>query len=142
MVTVYSPRYSGASYRFVPERRILGGEIEQFDADLFPRVEIVQEGGEFRLIAEVPGLDKEDLHIQVQDGLLTLTGEKRRESEEQLGGCRCSERYYGTFQRSFPLPTSADMERVSATLEKGVLSIRVPVSEAGETGRKIEISVH
>jgi len=144
MLTVYSPRFSRSGYEVRPSRRMLGGEMfpaEAFVEDSFPRVEIIQEGHEYKLMAELPGLDKDEIRIHVRERMLTLSGEKKSVFEEELGGCRCSERYYGAFERSFPLPASARTDQVKATLEKGVLTITMPVSEEEDAGRKVDILV-
>ena len=142
MVTVYSPRYRGSAYDFYPARRTLGSDMFYPSEDLFPKVEIVQEGGEYRLSAEVPGLDKDDIRVSVRDRVLTLSGERRSAIEEELGECRCSERYYGAFERSFPLPANANEDKIEAILEKGVLTITMPVPEEGDLGRQVEVAVH
>lgn len=105
-----------------------------------PRVDIAQGEGSYKLTMELPGVDREDLHIDFDDGILTVRGEKKGETEETTEGCRCSERYYGSFERSFELPSDAVVDEISARLENGVLTVTMPVKEA-ET-KRVEIAVN
>lgn len=144
MLTVYSPHFAGSGYEVRPYRRMIPGEVfpaEAFVEDSFPRVEIIQEGHEYKLMAELPGLDKDEIRIHVRERILTLAGERKSVFEEEWGGCRCSERYYGAFERSFPLPASARTDEIKATLDKGVLTITMPLFEEQEVGRKVDILV-
>jgi HSP20 family protein len=129
-------------YEFRP-RRVYSAEYpgEVSTGDLFPKVEIVQEKGLYKLMAEVPGLDKDDIRIHVSERTLTLTGERKAPALEELGGCTCTERYYGCFERSFHLPSSARIEEIRATLDKGILLITMPFSESEELSRGIDILV-
>lgn len=123
-------------------QRLLGGspvwEGEGAPFLLSPRVEFSESDGEFLLTAELPGVEPEDVHIDVEGNVLTLKGEKREVREKEEEQVRLSERRYGSFERSFNLPLTADPESVSAEFGKGVL--RVHIGKRPETrGRKIEI---
>ena len=93
------------------------------------------------LEAELPGMDEKDIDLTVDDGVLTLKGEKRYEHEEKEEGKAVRiERQYGSFQRSFTLPSYVDDEKVSATFKKGVLTIELPKKpDAPARGRSIPI---
>jgi len=103
-----------------------------------PAVELVDTGDAFVLTAEVPGIDRDDLEVDVQDDLLTIRGTKKDEFEKQDRRYQIYERSYGSFERSFSLPRSVDLDKISAEFENGVLKIRLPKTEVAR-GRKIEI---
>ena len=109
-----------------------------------PAAEITETKGEILMTVELPGLDRNDVHIEVERGVLTLRGEKRTErvQEEKEKEYFLEERRYGSFQRSFTLPPSVDAEKITASFEKGVLSIRLPKTETEKPrGREINIEV-
>jgi HSP20 family protein len=83
-----------------------------------------------RLTAELPGLKVEDIDIIVTDGMLTIKGEKRSETDDHADGLILSERRYGAFERSLRLPADIDAEAVSATFKKGVLTVTMPKDES------------
>lgn len=103
-----------------------------------PSVELAEAEDEFVLTAELPGVDADDMEISVADGILTLKGEKREEREEEKKDVRVYERRYGSFERRFTLPRSADPEAVTAKFHRGVLSVRLPKRREAR-GRKIRI---
>lgn len=91
-----------------------------------PCVDVVDEGKALRITAELPGVAKEDLKISVDGDYLTLKGEKRLENTAEEEGCYRIERAYGSFQRLIPLPQEVDREKVEASFDKGVLTVRLP----------------
>jgi HSP20 family protein len=105
---------------------------------LVPRIEMEQRGGDLVVRADLPGLKAEDINISVDQGMLTLSGERRQENREEREGFTRSEISYGTFYRAIPLPEGADENRVTATFRDGVLEITIPVSER-EHGRKVQV---
>ena len=106
-----------------------------------PAVDIAETDKAFRITAELPGMKKEDVDISVSQGRLTIKGEKREEREEKEKGYYLSERRYGTFQRSFQLPSQADADRIEAKFDNGVLTLTVPKSaEALKSEKKIKIT--
>jgi HSP20 family protein len=105
--------------------------------DLSPKVEVRREDGHYMLTAEFPGMDKDEIHVDVKDGVLTLSGEKKHEFEEEKEGYRYSERSYGSFMRSFCLPPRTSEDEIQAKLDKGVLTITIPVVE--EHAKQIQI---
>ena len=88
----------------------------------WPHIEVGETDQEMRVTAELPGLEEKDIEVTLQDGVLTLKGEKRSESE----GALYSERWHGQFQRSVQLGPDVDPERVSASFRNGVLTVTVP----------------
>jgi HSP20 family protein len=86
--------------------------------------------------AELPDMRKEDIKITVQDGVLTLMGERKMEKEEKNKRYHRVERSYGRFQRSFTLPTAVDEGKVTATYRDGVLNLLVPKSTSGSAQPK------
>lgn len=119
-------------------------EMDRFFGDFSPTafrpsVDLVDEGGHIRVNAELPGLDREDVEITAQEGLLTLRGEKRGEDSREEDGCYRVERYFGSFQRAIPLPTDVDIEGAEAKFDKGLLTIRLPKLEADSPSRQIAI---
>lgn len=105
-----------------------------------PVVDIYQTDEELVFKAELPGFDKKDIEISVKDGYLLLKGERKFEEKEGQTYYQVR-RHYGEFYHSFHLPTKADSEKISAGLEKGLLTITLPVKQ--ETKPKlIEVKVH
>jgi HSP20 family protein len=103
-----------------------------------PAVDIRETEEAYLFTAELPGLKKEEVEITVEDSTLTLSGERRFAEEEAEKNYRRIERAYGTFSRSFTLPTAVDAERIGATFKNGLLTITVPKAEQAKA-RKITI---
>lgn len=107
---------------------------------LSPVVEVVDCNGEYRIAAEVPGLAATDVDITLHDGMLTIRGEKSEEKRDEKPDYLLSERRYGAFHRTIPLPSGADAEHISAELSNGVLTISIPKTAAAKAAeRKIEV---
>ena len=105
-----------------------------------PVTDLVESDGEYRITAELPGMDAKDIELTVSDGLLTIRGEKKASHEEKSGTYQVSERRYGAFERSFRLPRDADRDKLDASFEKGVLTVRLPkVAAAPAQPKKIAI---
>ncbi|MDF2094788.1 Hsp20/alpha crystallin family protein [Aquibaculum arenosum] len=90
-----------------------------------PSIDLVEEDKELVVTAELPGVDEKDVEITLDQGILSIRGEKKSESEREEGRTRVSERQYGSFERSIALPEDIDEEQVKAHYDKGVLTIRV-----------------
>jgi len=103
-----------------------------------PTVDLTDTNGEFTLTAELPGVEPKDVEVSVEDGAMTIRGEKKEERQEETKNRRLYERSYGSFERSFTLPRSVDPDQVKADFENGVLTVHLPKRE-GAMGRKIEI---
>jgi|SRR5215469_5350100 len=91
----------------------------------WPNVELEETDKEYKLVAELPGIDEKDIDITMSEGQLTLKGEKKAETTASGNGNHYNERWYGKFQRSFELGPDADPDKVSADFRKGVLTITV-----------------
>lgn len=105
-----------------------------------PAVDVVEKENEFRITAELPGLDEKDIGVSVADDVLTIRGEKKEEREEKAENYHLSERRYGSFQRTFQLPAGIDAEKIAANFQKGVLTVTLPKTpEAQKKEKKIAI---
>ena len=112
----------------------------EFDkAEWLPQIEVLQNNGHFTVRADLPGLTKDDVKIEVTDDLLTLSGERKEEKEEKREGFYRSERSYGSFYRQIPLPEGAKTEDATATFQNGVLEITIPAPKVATPTRKLEI---
>lgn len=107
---------------------------------LAPALELTDEGQEYRLSAELPGLSDKDIEIDVADGVLTITGDKKESSERKQDGYLISERRYGSFRRQVPLPNDVDGNAIHARFTDGVLVLTLGKdAKAAEQSRKIAI---
>lgn len=105
-----------------------------------PAVDITEDDGAYRIIAEIPGLGAEDVEITMSGNTLTIQGEKREFKEQKDKGYHLSERRFGAFERSFTVPEGVDRDRIGAEFAKGVLTLTLPKSaEAKASRKKIEI---
>ncbi len=95
-------------------------------------MDIHENDKQYIVTVEVPGGKKDDVTVEVQDGVLTIRGEKKSEREEKKEQRRWVERSYGAFTRSFSLPADADADHVDASLENGVLTVTIPRTEAAK----------
>jgi HSP20 family protein len=98
-------------------------------ADWVPTVDISESDGEYLIKAELPEVKKEDVKVTVENGVLTLQGERRQEKEEKSKRFHRVERSYGSFVRSFSLPESVEESSVKADYKDGVLNLHLPKSE-------------
>jgi HSP20 family protein len=106
--------------------------------DWTPAVDIKEETNRFVLHADIPGVDPKDIDIQMEDGMLTIKGERESDKTEEHDGYKRVERAYGSFYRRFSLPDTANPEKISAKNKNGVLEISIPKQDKVQT-RKIEI---
>jgi len=106
----------------------------------FPAVNVEETADELVLTAELPGMSHEDIDLEVENSVLTISGEKLNEREESSEERKYHlwERNYGSFQRSFTLPRTVDAEKIDARFENGILHIHMPKQEEAK-GRKISI---
>ncbi|MCX8057817.1 MAG: Hsp20/alpha crystallin family protein [Spirochaetes bacterium] len=94
-----------------------------------PAIDIEQDENNFYIKADIPGLTKDDIEIELKDGMLTLRGEKKVEKEEKKKECFRKERWEGKFERTISLPDYIDTEKAEATYNNGVLEITLPKKE-------------
>lgn len=104
-----------------------------------PRVDVEETDKEILVKADLPGVDPKAVEITVQDGVLTVRGEKKEEKEEKKKNYHCSERFSGSFYRAVTLPPGADAEKVSATSANGVVTIAIPKKPEAQP-KKISIT--
>lgn len=101
-----------------------------------PDVDVTETDKEFRVMAELPGMEEKDLEVTYFDGGLTIKGEKREEHEEERGDYYRSERQFGAFERTVPLPSDISPDKAKASFKKGVLKITLPKTEEAQSHRK------
>src|SRR5215472_13054939 len=105
-----------------------------------PPVDVYEDEHSVTLKIEVPGIDEKDIDVRVENNMLTVHGERKFEKEEKEENFRRVERRYGSFTRSFTLPSTVDGERVSANYDKGILKITLP-KKAEAKPKQIKVNV-
>lgn len=105
-----------------------------------PAVDIFEQEGNIVLKAELPGVDSKDVDVRIENNILTLRGERKFDSEVNKENYHRVERAYGTFSRSFTLPTVVDTEKIKADFKDGVLKVTLPKREEAKP-KQISISV-
>jgi HSP20 family protein len=117
------------------------GQDEALTTSSFaPAVDVYEDDHNVTLKIEVPGIDEKDIDVQLENNTLTVHGERKIEKEEKEENYRRVERQYGSFTRTFTLPTTVDSEKVSATYDKGVLKIALP-KKAEAKAKQIKVNV-
>jgi HSP20 family protein len=149
LMRVTKKNYGGAEMslvRYNPERRLTSlrdninrifdmtfptewGDDREF-AQWRPSVDMYEKDGEMVVHAELPGVKKEDISLDMNDSVMTIKGKRKSEEEIEEDGYYRKERRFGSFQRSIPLPEAIDPEQVKANYRDGVLEIRIPQSES------------
>lgn len=109
-------------------------------AEWAPLVDITEDEKEYLIKAQLPEVKKDDMKVSVQDGILTIAGERRSEKEEKNKKFHRVEWAYGSFSRSFTLPEDADADKVAGDFKDGVLKVHVPKSEKAKP-KKIDVKV-
>jgi len=129
------------SFRLSPMlRRDLWPRVGEFGRAVWtPAVEVFERDGTFVVRADLPGLKKEDVKVEVVEGALVISGERKEEQEEKGEGFYRSERTYGSFFRRLPLPEGVKSEEAAATFKNGVLEVTIPAPKREPTGRRLEI---
>ena len=107
----------------------------------YPAVDVLESKDSYVIRAEVPGMKKEDIHVEVKDGTLVLSGESKSEKPAEGVEYRHVERISAKFYRSFALPETVKQDGIDAKYKDGILEIRVPKAEQAKP-RQIEINVH
>jgi HSP20 family protein len=116
----------------VPLWQGTGGQLWAPDVDVF------QKNDQLTIRADLPGMSKDEVSVEVTDNVVVIQGERKREHEEEREGFYRSERSYGSFSRAIPLPDGAITEEAKATFRDGVLEITMPAPPASK-GRRLEI---
>ena len=113
-----------------------GGTLRRW----MPAMDLVETGDHFVLRADLPGMSEEDVNIEVEERVLTISGERKAEHTEGKDGYHRVERAFGSFSRSLTLPEGVDAESVSASFDRGVLEVQIPKPEQRKP-RKVSIGV-
>src|SRR4029453_12574990 len=100
-----------------------------------PPVEILEKDENLVMRAEIPGMSEKDIDLTVENGVMTLRGEKKREKELENDNVHRAERYYGSFVRTFALPTTVDTDKIRAAYKDGVLEVLLPKAETAKAKR-------
>jgi HSP20 family protein len=117
-----------------------GREEDLTTASFAPAVDVYEDEHNVSLKIEVPGIDEKDVDVRIENNTLTVHGERKFEKEEKEENYRRIERQYGSFTRSFTLPSTVDAEKVSANYEKGVLRVTLP-KKAEAKPKQIKVNV-
>jgi HSP20 family protein len=114
--------------------------LDEFRQSLWsPQVETFEREGQLVLRADLPGLKKDDVNVEITDDAITISGERRDEDKESREGYYRSERSYGSFFRSIPVPPGVNADDAKATFENGVLEITMQAPQLQSRGRRLEI---
>ncbi len=129
------PRFASSEFR-LPGLRGFGFPLE----GTAPRADVVETDEGVEVTIELPGLEEKDIEVTLSEDSLTVKGEKKLEHEEKMKGYYLSERSYGAFQRTIPLPPGVDTDKAEAVFKNGVLTVKIPTSpEAREKVKRIEV---
>ena len=126
-------------YRLVDAARPWWFDSAERECSYAPRVDVVEDDGGFELAVELPGLEKSDVKIEVENGVLRVAGERKFPGNNGHTYLRV-EGDYGTFERSFELADTVDTGKISATMDKGILHVALPRREETKP-RQIEVAV-
>lgn len=105
----------------------------------WPPVEMSETGSAYKITAELPGLDPENVDVSCDNGVLRIAGEKQEKREEDEQGYRLSERSYGSFERLIRLPSAADDQQIKAKFKDGLLTVKIGKNSNQETARRIKV---
>jgi HSP20 family protein len=132
MSRMFDDFFRGVPTRFTGAEAPFGGAM--------PRVDVSETDNEYEVTAELPGLEENDINLQLANNVLTIRGEKKSEREEKDKNYYLSERSFGSFQRSIPLPTEVEEDQVQASFKSGVLTVRLPKTERAKSqAKRIEV---
>lgn len=110
-------------------------------SDWNPRVDISEADDHYQIKADIPGVAKDDLKVTVDNGVITIQGERRQEKEEDTKRLHRVERFYGSFTRSFSLPDDADAAGLKASAQEGQLSVRIPRKASAPSSTAVQVPV-
>jgi HSP20 family protein len=121
-------------------RELLRRETGLIPAEWSPRVDIGQKNGNLLVRADLPGLSRDDIKVDITEDMLTIQGERKQEKKEEREGYSYSECSYGSFYRAIPLPEGADASKATAEFRNGVLEVVMPAPPRPETkARRVEV---
>ena len=116
------------------------GQGEGSFGDWAPALDVAEDKDSVVVTAELPGMKKEEIEVNLHEGVLTISGERKQEATEENEQLHRSERYYGSFKRSVVLPTAVVGDKIKAAYKDGILSVTMPKSEEAKP-RQIEVTV-
>ena len=128
-------QFSREMNAMIDQRAESGDQSSLATADWIPAVDIREEADRYLIHADIPGVKPEDIEVNMEHGVLSISGRRSHETKEEREGYRRVERVRGSFHRRFSLPDSADAERVSASSNDGVLEIIIPKQEVVKARR-------
>lgn len=117
-----------------------GSQETMATADWAPRVDISETDKEFNIKVEIPEVKKDDVKVTVENGVLTIRGERKQEKEEKDEKFHRIERSYGSFTRSFTLPDNVNESKIDASFKEGMLYLQIPKTEVSKP-KAIEVKV-
>jgi HSP20 family protein len=120
--------------------RYRGGQEEELGSAFLPAIDVYEDHEALTMTAELPGIEPKDVDLRIENGVLTLKGERKLEKEEKKENYRRVERSYGTFMRTFTLPTTVDGDKVKAEFKNGVLKVMLPKKEESKP-KSIKVKV-
>jgi len=126
--------------RLVGDRAVSGNVFASKEFDWRPTADISESQKHYLIKAELPEVEKDDVHVSIENGMLTISGERRFEKEDESDTQHRIESMYGKFSRSFSLPADVDETKISAESKNGVLKVRLPKMEQ-KTASSIKVSV-
>jgi HSP20 family protein len=107
-----------------------------------PAVDIVEKENAYEVTAELPGMDEKNIEVKLENGGLTIRGEKQEAKEEKRKGYHLQERRFGSFERYFAVPEGVDGDKIDASFKRGVLTVTLPKKpEAQKPAKKIDVKV-
>ena len=141
MDDVFNRFFADTLRRFPMQSGFGGGNEREAQArEWAPLADVSENDGEYVIKAELPEVRKEDVNVTVQDGVLTLSGERKQEQREENERVHRIERFYGSFARRFALPENADEQGIRAECRDGVVVIRIPkAKQVEQQPRQIQI---
>ena len=145
-LTTYRPQNNDVFNKFFDEDYFFGlpvlplTERQAGNNSFFPALDVIEEKDQYVLKADLPGVNKEDIKVSVENGVLTIEGERKSETEHKDKQLHRVERSYGRFVRSLNLGTNVDNSKIQASYKDGVLQLTAPKSEAAKP-KAIDIQV-
>ncbi len=125
---------------FKPVSKLIGRDNGLFESEWSPSIDVYDSDNELMVKADIPGLKKEDIDVSIEDDILTIKGEKKRENEVREENCFRSERFYGSFNRSIELPSKVEWDKATATYKDGVLELKLPKKDEAKI-KRISVNV-
>lgn len=119
--------------------RFLNESLENKGTTFNPRTDIAETDKQFEIQLAVPGFDKKDFNVELNEGLLTISGERKFEKKEKDKNFYSIQTEYGSFKKSFQLPESIQSDKIEASYENGILSLFIPKDETKKLTSKISV---